>query len=285
MSNSLKIRLITFDAYNTLFKPKGSLSAQYAQEAAKYGVNVTKAAITQHFGEAYKHQLARAPFYGRNLGMSSRSWWEELVYSTFIRAGVNKSVLDPAFGSLFEALFTRFETKEGYTVFPDVRNTLDELQRRGFRMGVISNSDERLLSVVESLELGHYFDFVLPSNVAGYEKPDAEIFEAARHLVDPTVLPEHILHVGDDIEKDYYGAKKAGWHAVLLKRSLLSYQDPAPAFAADYEGAGKIPKTIMALHDLYAITGYMTLKPPSSDSTSTTIATPPEPARKAAASS
>lgn len=26
----LRIRLLTFDAYNTLFKPKGSLSAQYA---------------------------------------------------------------------------------------------------------------------------------------------------------------------------------------------------------------------------------------------------------------
>ena len=57
------------------------------------------------------------------------------------------------------------------------------------------------VSVIESLELGHYFDFVLPSNVAGYEKPDTEIFEAARHLIDPAVRPEHILHVGDDIEK------------------------------------------------------------------------------------
>lgn len=31
MPNSSKIKLITFDAYNTLFKPKGSLSAQYVK--------------------------------------------------------------------------------------------------------------------------------------------------------------------------------------------------------------------------------------------------------------
>jgi hypothetical protein len=52
--------------------------------------------------------------------------------------------LDSKFSSLFPSLYTRFMTKEGYTIFPDVVSTLDELQRRGFKMGVISNSDERL---------------------------------------------------------------------------------------------------------------------------------------------
>jgi hypothetical protein len=37
MNNASRIRLITFDAYNTLFKPKGSLSAQYVSVLTLHG--------------------------------------------------------------------------------------------------------------------------------------------------------------------------------------------------------------------------------------------------------
>lgn len=36
MPNPNRIKLITFDAYNTLFKPKGSLSAQYVTYQVKH---------------------------------------------------------------------------------------------------------------------------------------------------------------------------------------------------------------------------------------------------------
>ncbi|KAG2217814.1 hypothetical protein INT45_005415, partial [Circinella minor] len=196
---SARIRLVTLDAYNTLFKPKGSLSAQYAQEAVKHGIHVTKAAVSQNFGESYKSQLERAPFYGLQLGMSTRQWWEELVYATFLGAGASKKDLDPVFNDLFNSLYTRFMTAEGYTTFPDVRRTLIQLRKRGFQMGVISNSDERVLSVMKSLELNDYFDFVLPSCMAGYEKPEVQIFEKACDITG--VRPDEALHVGDDIEK------------------------------------------------------------------------------------
>lgn len=38
----LRIRLLTFDAYNTLFKPKGSLSAQYASHRYSFFLPLTK---------------------------------------------------------------------------------------------------------------------------------------------------------------------------------------------------------------------------------------------------
>lgn len=95
MSNANKIKLITFDAYNTLFKPRGSLSAQYAsiryalsqrvlnclfqvEEAKKYGIRVTKDQITTHFGQSYRVQQLKAPFYGINQGMNPKSWWKEV---------------------------------------------------------------------------------------------------------------------------------------------------------------------------------------------------------------
>ncbi|KAI9490071.1 HAD-like domain-containing protein [Zychaea mexicana] len=251
--SAARIRLLTLDAYNTLFKPKGSLSSQYAQEAVKHGVNVSKSAVSQHFGIAYRDQLERAPFYGLHLGMHTRQWWEELVYATFVGAGANKKDLDPVFDTLFNSLYTRFMTAEGYTTFPDVRRTLMQLRQRGFQMGVISNSDERVLSVIKSLELDDYFDFVLPSCLAGYEKPEVQIFEKACEITG--VRPEEALHVGDDIEKDYYGtgARHAGWHATLLKRCKLSYQDSAPDLVPAEMSPAQIPQTIMSLQELCPI--------------------------------
>ncbi|KAI9316360.1 HAD-like domain-containing protein [Dichotomocladium elegans] len=248
----LRLRLITFDAYNTLFKPRGSLSAQYAQEAACHGINVTKLAVSHSFGAAYKKQLGRAPFYGLKLGMTPRAWWEELVYATLLGAGATKQELDPAFDRLFDALYNRFTTKDGYTTFPDVQKSLVELKRRGYQMGVISNSDERVLSVIKSLELDSHFDFVLPSCLAGHEKPDIEIFEKALRIAGERA--ENAIHVGDDVEKDYHGARNAGWHAILLERSKLSYQDSAPPLVPEVS-QDQIPCSITSLQELCHVLG------------------------------
>ncbi|CAO3660185.1 unnamed protein product [Rhizopus stolonifer] len=204
MTNSNKIKLITFDAYNTLFKPRGSLSAQYVEEAKKYGIRVTKDQITTHFGKSYRVQQLKAPFYGISQGMSPKSWWKELVYSTFLNAGVHSKELDPKFDQLYHALYSRFTTAEAYSVFPDVLGTLKGLKQQGLKMGVISNSDERVVKVIKNLNLNKYFDFVLASSVVGYEKPKKAIFDQAL-LLAGNIPAEDALHIGDDIDKDYFG--------------------------------------------------------------------------------
>ncbi|KAI8376148.1 HAD-like domain-containing protein, partial [Radiomyces spectabilis] len=125
----------------------------------------------------------------------------QLVYATFLDAGVSKKQLDMKFDQLFQAIYTRFRTAEGYALFPDVVPTLNELKRRGFQMGVISNSDDCLVDVIQSLRLDHYFDFILPSCMAGFEKPHGRIFQKALTLASPGITPEAALHIGDDLQK------------------------------------------------------------------------------------
>ncbi|KAI7847042.1 HAD-like domain-containing protein [Circinella umbellata] len=137
--------------------------------------------------------------------MNPRHWWEELVYDTFIEAGVSKKELDPKFEKLFDSLYMRFTSDRGYSVFPDAVDCLKELQKHNIYTGVISNSDERLTQVLKSLRLTGYLHFVLPSYRAGYEKPDKEIFDRALGLVNIPIKPEEALHVGDDINVDYRG--------------------------------------------------------------------------------
>ncbi|KAI9280680.1 HAD-like domain-containing protein, partial [Sporodiniella umbellata] len=123
-----------------------------------------------------------------------------LVYSTFLSAGVSSKVLDPNFDQMFHGIYNRFTTAEAYSVFPDVLRTLKELEQKGFKMGVISNSDERVVKIIESLKLNKYFDFVLASSIAGYEKPNKAIFDQALSLAG-SIPAESAFHVGDDVEK------------------------------------------------------------------------------------
>ncbi|CAO3590073.1 unnamed protein product [Absidia cylindrospora] len=196
--------------------------------------------------------------------MTSENWWKELVYATFLEAGVQKQELDRKFPPLFYSLYTRFRTKKGYSLFPDVTSTLEELKKRGFIMGVISNSDERLLNVMASLKLDKYFDFILPSCLAGHEKPASDIFQKALHLAGQNIDSSEALHVGDDVEKDYFGCVNAGWNGVVLHRSKLSYEDYSPSLLAP-GSTHRLPRNIMNLRDLYPLVCH--IRPGEEDQT------------------
>ncbi len=60
-------------------------------------------------------------------------------------------------------------------------------------------------------------NFLILSYDVGFEKPDSRIFDAAKQMVPGQ---ERYLHVGDDLRKDYYAAKRAGWEGFLLDRGV-----------------------------------------------------------------
>jgi putative hydrolase of the HAD superfamily len=65
--------------------------------------------------------------------------------------------------------------------------------------------------------LQKYFSYLVASGTVGIEKPNKEIFLLASKMLG--VEPHRILHVGDDYEADYIGAKNAGFKVVLLDRA------------------------------------------------------------------
>ena len=83
------------------------------------------------------------PLYNMYMNQKEMFTTNELMYILF------QIDLDPVFNDLFNSLYTRFMTAEGYTTFPDVRRTLIQLRKRGFQMGVISNSDERVCMFIK----------------------------------------------------------------------------------------------------------------------------------------
>ena len=85
---------------------------------------------------------------------------------------------------------------------------------RGLTVGVISNSNGTIRSILRTLGLLPYLDFVLDSTEVGVEKPHPRIFELA--VEQARVTPREAVHVGDLYSVDVRGARAAGLDAILL---------------------------------------------------------------------
>jgi putative hydrolase of the HAD superfamily len=91
---------------------------------------------------------------------------------------------------------------------------LGELRAAGLAVGVVSNSDGRVESLLAAAGLRPFLDFVIDSGSVGVEKPDPRIFALACERAG--VPPQHALHVGDVYEVDVLGARAAGVTPVLF---------------------------------------------------------------------
>lgn len=72
---------------------------------------------------------------------------------------------------------------------------LEHLKKRNYPLAVISNFDERLDTILESLRLKEYFTFIACSFDVGMCKPSPEVFQLVLSHFD--VKAEDTLHVGD----------------------------------------------------------------------------------------
>ena len=64
----------------------------------------------------------------------------------------------------------------------------------------------------------NYFKFIVVSSQLNYAKPDKEIFDHYLKLTNCDI--KDVLYVGDDYERDFLGAKNAGWEAVMVRDFL-----------------------------------------------------------------
>ena len=73
--------------------------------------------------------------------------------------------------------------------------------------------------MVKSLDLSAYFDFITYSEGSKCSKPEKGIFEDAIEKSGlMNLAANEVLHIGDDLDKDYWGARKMGWNALLIAR-------------------------------------------------------------------
>lgn len=91
---------------------------------------------------------------------------------------------------------------------------LDRVRAAGMLLGVVSNSEGRLVQVLDRVGLSPRLHVVLDSALEGVHKPDPEIFRRALSRLG--VEPARALFAGDIPDVDLGGAAAAGIAAVLI---------------------------------------------------------------------
>ena len=210
-------KVIFLDAVGTLFGVKGSVGEVYREIALRFGVDAPAEVLNQAFFKSFK--AAEPPIFPgvepEAMANCEFIWWEAIARSTFAEAGVLQQFSD--FAGFFNQLYHYFSTAEPWFVYPDVRPALEKWNRLGIELGVLSNFDSRLFSVLRALNLIDFFTSVTISSQVGAAKPDAQIFAAGleKHRCDAA----EAWHIGDSLKEDYQGASSAGLRAILIERS------------------------------------------------------------------
>lgn len=266
--------IITFDAFDTLYTPKEPIPYQYAMVAREFGHNyksITPEKIDQTFRDAYKSVSADFPNQGQEHGMAPYAWWKRVITRTFMpllpEKNPKKAHSQIVNTGLVHELYTRFSSSEGYHVFPDVWKFLTFVGRsyqarnwppRRTMLGVISNSDPRVRSVLKSFTIPirpamfpprftpmhakssgpaprkAHFAFATLSYECGFEKPDQEIYRAA--LKDAQTTLDQMPAVGRLTRsgKDLLSDVETDFHRMHVGDDLK--KDVIPAIKAGWDG-------------------------------------------------
>jgi HAD superfamily hydrolase (TIGR01509 family) len=120
---------------------------------------------------------------------------------------------------------------------PDARSVLEDLTEAGKQIGLICNTGLTpgfaLREFLESEAVLEFFDLLVFSDEMGFRKPDSRIFHfLARKL---KTEPSSIVHVGDNLRIDVWGAKNAGFKAIHFAseegRDKIAEADPTSLVA------------------------------------------------------
>ena len=130
-------------------------------------------------------------------------WWVERLFEL---VGVS---LTPAMADAFGGGKNMWNRP-----IPGARETVLDIQARGYRVAVVSNSDGTVAEELERAGFGGLFEVVIDSTDVAISKPDPGIFEIALQTLD--VPAANTWYVGDSHFHDVGGARAAGLGAAVL---------------------------------------------------------------------
>ena len=222
------VKVILFDATETLVSIPRGVGAHYAEVAAQLGATVEETHWQQAFKKEFRAMPAR-PSTGEHREDDDRGWWQELVMR--VLAECVPVAQWPQFprAEYFERVYTLFADPGVWALYPDVLPALEALGSQ-FRLGVISNFDVRLHGILAGLGIADRFEHVVISSEVGADKPLPLIFQIAMRRFG--VAAADALHVGDHPELDWRAAERAGLGWYELQRPQNTLADLVAALSA-----------------------------------------------------
>lgn len=218
-----KTRAVLFDAGNTVLFPRVDLMAAILTRMG-YPATVDDFYQAEREGKRRLDDWLWPQIRSGNVPTKADYYyWTEYLRALVERAGVPEARQQAVALELAEG-FKEITTWS--RVFPGAVDYLQALRRRGYILGVISNSLGLIERQLNAVGLAPCFEFILDSHYVGFEKPSPEIFRQA--LAACGAEPSEAVFVGDLYSTDVGGAENAGLAGVLMDW-VGAYPDaPAP---------------------------------------------------------
>lgn len=116
------------------------------------------------------------------------------------------------------------EFENAWTVYDDVVDTLKELKKEGYVLGLISNGDfDQQVQKVQKVGIYDMFDFINTSSQFAYSKPDARVYESIFKM--HGVGYDEVVYVGNSYKKDILPCRQLGIKNILIDRKNVDYND------------------------------------------------------------
>lgn len=210
-----------FDAGLTLIHPARAVESIYVDYARQSGIPCEELVpqIRKLFGELFERErliLAEGADGFVWSDALDQQMWKRLCFA--VAEAIPDLTKDPQ--AWYEQLYGHFGQLHTWCPYPATLETLRALRAQGVKLGVVSNWDSRLPSILDGLGITPLVDTVVVSAVDGVRKPGARIFELALERLDAE--PHSTIMVGDSVTDDVLGAVGVGLSGVLINRSKKS---------------------------------------------------------------
>ncbi|TCM58714.1 2-haloacid dehalogenase/putative hydrolase of the HAD superfamily [Rhizobium sp. PP-F2F-G48] len=224
---------LTFDCYGTLIQWDEGLMAAIETILSDEVATVDPAAFIATF-DGHEHALeAERPH---------RS------FRTVSALALEKTMA--AFGLRFDAADAEILTGSigRMPPFPEVVETLRRLKEAGFKLAIISNTDDAIIAGNVS-QLGGVIDRVITAEQAGAYKPTAQIFQHAWDSLG--ISRDALVHICASPHLDLVAARNLGFRTIWIDRGT-SRKPPS-----DYRPEARVP-SLDHVPGLLRAAGWMT---------------------------
>ena len=205
MAGETAITTVLFDAGGTLVHLDYFFLHKELRQA---GISLTRRAIRQ------AEYASRAEIDQRLRGLVADT--DETRRQPYFAALLDQLGVDAATA---RRLIERFDAAHAQAnlwrvMLPSTPRILRELRDRGLTLGVVSNADGRIATILRQCGIEQFFHVVIDSHHVGVEKPDPHIFRLA--LAQTQTRAEQAIFIGDIYGIDVLGAERAGIRPLLL---------------------------------------------------------------------
>lgn len=192
---------LTFDCYGTLIQWDEGLRAAIDQILTAKGVHQVDTETLIRVYDRHEHALEQTPPHRRFrtlAGLGLQQALQELGLPTDTQ---DAAVLTDSIGAM--------------PPFPEVVETLGRLKGMGYKLCIVSNTDDDVIAG-NVAQLGGMIDRVITAQQAGAYKPDRRLFDYAHEQLGVSL--EQVVHICASPHLDHAAARDIGFRCVWIDR-------------------------------------------------------------------